>query len=418
MKISRRQLMVGGVAVSAAVILRPSDKGAAYDSYFSKLDKTLKTAGVGHPRLLIDLDRLDANIDQVTGRIRPPKTYRVVVKSLPSMDLLRYAMDRAGTRALMGFHQPFLNQVAETVPDANVLLGKPLPVQSAATFYDNLGDSEFDPATQLQWLIDSPTRLAQYQQLAQSLGTRMRVNLELDVGLHRGGFEDTETLLMAVDRIADDPTHLELAGFMGYEAFISKLPNIEGRLRQVIDHYKGLVAAARTAQPALFESELTYNIGGSQTYALYQDEPFFNDISAGSGLVMPTDFDMPTLADHQPACFIATPVLKQDDRVRIPGVEFASGLFAAWNPNRQQSFYIYGGNWQADYENPPGLIRNPLWGYSSNQEMVNASDRVNLAVGDFVFLRPRQSEALFLQFGDLLGIRNGAISERWSVLRS
>ena len=48
--------------------------------------------------------------------------------------------------------------------------------------------------------------------------------------------------------------------------------------------------------------------------------------------------------------------------------------------------------------------------------MVNASDRVNLAVGDFVFLRPRQSEALFLQFGDLLGIRNGAISERWPVL--
>jgi len=416
MKISRRQLVVGGLAVSAAAILRPPDKGGVYDTYFARLDQTLKQAGVGHPRMLIDLDRLDANIDQVTSRIQAPQTYRIVVKSLPSMELLRYAMDRAGTRALMGFHQPFLNQLALAVPDADVLLGKPLPVQAAARFYEELGDSDFDPQTQLQWLIDSEARLAEYQQLARSLGTRMRISLELDVGLHRGGFESAAALLPAVARIAADPQHLELAGYMGYEAFIAKLPNLEGRLRKVIDHYQSLVAACRGAQPALFEKDLIYNVGGSQTYALYQDEPFFNDISAGSGLVMPTDFDMPTLADHQPACFIATPVLKQEDQVRVPGVEFASGLFAAWNPNRQQSFYIYGGNWQADYESPPGLIRNPLWGYSSNQEMVNASDRVELAVGDFVFLRPRQSEAVFLQFGDLLAFRGGEITTRWPIL--
>jgi D-serine deaminase-like pyridoxal phosphate-dependent protein len=416
MKISRRQLIVGGVAVSAAVMLRPSNEGGAYSEYFAGLDRTLKGAGVAHPRMVIDLDRLDANIDQVVSRIKAPQTYRVVVKSLPSMDLLRYAMDRAGTRALMGFHQPFLNQVAVEIPDADVLLGKPLPVASAARFYEELGATGFDPQAQLQWLIDTPARLAEYQALARSLGTRLRLSLELDVGLHRGGFEDREAVVEAVSLIAADPDHLELAGFMGYEAFIAKLPNIEGRLQTVIDTYKGYVEAARVAQPGLFEKPMTYNVGGSQTYALYQDKPFFNDISAGSGLVMPTDFDLATLSDHQPACFIATPVLKQDDQVRVPGVEFAAGLFAAWNPNRQQSFYIYGGNWQADYENPPGLKRNPLWGYSSNQEMVNASDRVELSVGDFVFLRPRQSEAVFLQFGDLLGIRGDKVSERWPVL--
>lgn len=414
--LSRRNLILGGVAVSAAVLLRPGDKGASYDPYFDSLNKILQKSDIGHPRLLLDLDRLDANIDAVRANIKAPANYRIVVKSLPSMDLLRYAMERSGSRYLMAFHQPFLNRVTREVPDADILMGKPLPIASAASFYRELDATSFDPRTQLQWLIDTEDRLIEYQQLAQSMETRLRVNLELDVGLHRGGFEHEQDLLAAINRIAADPQHLQLGGFMGYEAFIAKLPNLEGNRRKVVERYKQMVAVAKGAQPELFESPLTYNVAGSQTYKLYQDDPFFNDISAGSGLVMPTDFDLPTLAEHQPACFIATPVLKRDDSVRVPGIDFTAGLFAALSPNMQQAYYIYGGNWQADYANPPGLVRNPVWGYSSNQEMVNASRRVDLAVGDFVFMRPRQSEALFLQFGDLLGYRDNQLTEAWPVL--
>lgn len=47
--------------------------------------------------------------------------------------------------------------------------------------------------------------------------------------------------------------------------------------------------------------------------------------------------------------------------------------------------------------------------------MVNASDRLDLRVDDFVFLRPRQSEAVFLQFGDLLTLRDGRLDGCWPV---
>jgi D-serine deaminase-like pyridoxal phosphate-dependent protein len=167
----------------------------------------------------------------------------------------------------------------------------------------------------------------------------------------------------------------------------------------------------------LFSRPVTLNIAGSQTYQLYRDDTFFNDLCAGSGLVMPTDFDMPTLAKHQPAVFIATPVLKKYSSVQVAGLEFASQLFSVGNPNRQQAFYIYGGNWQAGYESPPGLKRNAIWGHSSNQEMVNASNKVTLAVDDFVFLRPHQSEFVFLQFGDLITVRKGEIGESWPVFQ-
>ena len=40
---------------------------------------------------------------------------------------------------------------------------------------------------------------------------------------------------------------------------------------------------------------------------------------------------------------------------------------------------------------------------------------VDLAVDDYVFLRPTQSEFVMLQFGDLLPVKDGEIVGRWPV---
>lgn len=415
----RRHFLLGLGAAAAGTTwwLKPGDEGGPYSPYFASLNKELQDKRVSHPRMLIDLDRMDANIDEVRGSIRSPKTYRIVVKSLPSLPLLGYIMQRAHTNALMVFHQPFLNQVAAELSTADVLMGKPLPVAAARTFYQTLKHSGFDPRRQLQWLIDTGARLKEYQELARVLGVKMRVNLELDIGLHRGGFSDPEALTAALDIIAEDSQHLEFAGFMGYEAFITKLPNKSKTLRRAKESYHALIDAGKQHRPELFSGRLTFNIAGSQTYRMYEDDTFFNDICAGSGLVMPTDFDLPTLETHQPAAFIATPVLKHYDSVLISGLEKAAGLFSAWNPNRQQTFYTYGGYWKARCENPPGLRQNTLWGHSTNQDMVNASNKVKLGVGDFIFLRPTQSEFVFLQFGDLLTLRQGEIQDYWPVFK-
>ena len=415
----RRSFLLGtGTAViAAAAVLRESDQGGPYSPYFKSLNSSLQHTGLAAPAMIIDLDKLDANIDQVRNFIRAPKTYRIVVKSLPSLPLLQYIMQRANTNALMAFHQPFLNTIASECPAADVLMGKPLPVAAAARFYRQLKPGKFDPQQQLQWLIDTPQRLAQYQSLAQSLGVKMRLAMELDIGLHRGGFGDSVSLISALDTIAADPAHLEFSGFMGYEAHIAKLPGMQRVLRNAVGSYKEFYTAGKASHPALFSSRLTLNTAGSQTYQLYRDDTFFNDLCAGSGLVMPTDFDIPTLASHRPAAFIASPVLKKYDSVQLAGLEWAAGIFALSNPNRQQAFYIYGGNWQAEYESPAGLKRNAIWGHSSNQEMVNASNRVTLNVDDFVFMRPRQSEFVFLQFGDLVTVRDGAVSDAWPVFQ-
>jgi D-serine deaminase-like pyridoxal phosphate-dependent protein len=48
--------------------------------------------------------------------------------------------------------------------------------------------------------------------------------------------------------------------------------------------------------------------------------------------------------------------------------------------------------------------------------MLNGSSKVTLTEDDWVFFRPSQSEAVFLQFGDIAVYDQGEIVERWPVL--
>ena len=156
------------------------------------------------------------------------------------------------------------------------------------------------------------------------------------------------------------------------------------------------------------------NAGGSPTFRMYQNTETANEVSVGSALVKPTDFDLPTLVDHIPASYIAAPVLKSLDQTRVPILDLGK-LHALWDPNRERAFFTDGGYWKASPVSPAGLSANSLYGRSTNQELLNGSSSIDLAVDDWVFLRPSQSEFLFLQFGDIAVFEDGEISERWPV---
>ena len=410
-------------AVGAAVLLwtaRPRDEGGAYDDYFRSLNETLRQSGPARPSLVLDLDRLDRNIAVVTQSIRPPKHYRVVDKSLPSIPLIEYLFAHAHTDRIMSFNQPFLNVVAERLPRADVLLGKPMPVRAAEEFYRRL-HGDFDPSRQLQWLIDTPERLEQYRQLGDALGQHLRINIEIDVGLHRGGVADVATLERILALIAAHPERLELGGFMGYDPHVVKVPSWlrsrDSLFHEVLATYQGYVDYTRGHYPQLWNERITLNGAGSPTYRLYEHVDLLNDLSVGSAMVKPTDFDLDTLADHVPALFIATPVLKTAVGARLPGSDALSHLVEWWDPNRARTFFLYGGYWMAHLESPPGLRTNALFGRSSNQEMVNGSAAVPIQVDDYVFLRPTQSEFVMLQFGDLVVMRGGKIVDHWPVFQ-
>lgn len=412
----------GAVGVTTAFALKPSLSGSEYSPYFKRLNDEFMMKGPHKPAVFIDLARLDQNINTLQSKINAKANYRIVVKSLPSPPLVNYVMKATGTHRLMLFHLPFVQYVAEHLPKADILLGKPMPVGAVEAFYrKHSRDSQFRPELQLQWLVDTPKRLRQYQQLARELKVNMRINVEIDVGLHRGGLTSTEELVSILDIIDSDSSHLALSGLMGYDPHVVKLPpmlkSAELAFTESQQIYKRYIRVITDRYPEIDMDALCLNGAGSPTLELHSENSVINDVSAGSCLVKPVDFDIPSLADFIPASYIATPVLKKLKGTRIPSVETLSYFFRWWDPNQAQTFFIYGGQWMARYESPAGLQNNGLYGISTNQQIINGSVDVKLNVDDHVFLRPMQSEAVFLQFGNILAVRNGKIEAEWPILR-
>jgi D-serine deaminase-like pyridoxal phosphate-dependent protein len=416
--VTRRNLLLGGAAVAALAWARPRECRDGHSAYFASLNAILRANGIDCPVLLIDLDRLDRNIDRVVASVTrgSPRNYRVVVKSVPSPGLVDYIATRAKTDSGMVFHRPFIEDLARLRPRSDLLLGKPMPVAAAAAFYERHRGA-FDPSRQLQWLIDSEARLAQYLQLAQGRGLKLRINLEIDVGLHRGGFADPTALAGALQAIASHPEALSFAGFMGYDAHVAGLPGFlaGSEIPKVKARYAAFVDTLRRRFPQLAQAPLCFNGAGSPTFRNYETDSPLNDISVGSALLKPSHYDLTSLADFEPAAFIATPILKRQPSTGVPTLEWLAGPISAWDGNRADTLFAYGGNWLAEPVSPPGAQRIGIYA-SSNQEGYSVARGVPLACDDFLFLRPTQSEAVLLQFGDIVGIRDDRIERYWPVL--
>ena len=387
-------------------------------AYFQKLQKALAAAGLAEPVLLLDRAKLDKNIRQLKRQLPKNMAYRIVAKSLPSAPLLAHIAKQAKTDRLMSFNREMTEQLLAALPQADQLLGKPLPVAAVAGLFDGLSAVKAKRAArQVQWLVDTPERLAQYEALARKLKLKLRVNLEVDVGLHRGGMMPGANLDTALAHLAGSK-NLSLSGYLGYEPHLTKIPNLGGWRRRAKKGaetaYRDALAQARAHFDAAFIDKMVRNMAGSPTFGLYKDTELANELAAGSALVKPTDFDLPILKDFEAAAFIATPALKVSQEVRLPALEYANKMLG--KPKSGTGIFIHGGYWMAQAVWPQGLKTSGLFGRSSNQEFLLGPKNLPLAVDDFVFLRPTQSEAIFLQFPKIAVFDGRRICDIWQPL--
>jgi D-serine deaminase-like pyridoxal phosphate-dependent protein len=418
-KVSRRQFLYGGLAVGSLAgigALKPRAKGERHSAYFEEMSAALKAERLAKPTLLIDKAKLLENVVTLQKNINQRFAYRIVVKSLPSIPLLALLMKSTQSNRLMLFHQNFVQEIAAAMPHADILLGKPMPVLAAESTYQFFLEQtvDFNHEKQLQWLIDSEQRLQQYALLAKKLNVPMQINIELDIGLHRGGVKNTEELESMLALIEEEE-RLSFSGFMGYEPHVAALPGPKEKHRdEAQKKYLGFVKSAEAflRRPI---SDLTLNCAGSPTYQLYNHGDYcFNELAAGSCLVKPTDFDIETLADHVPASYIATPILKSLRKNPLP-INYVADFWRAWDPNKEKSFFTYGGYWKALPESPQGLEMSPIM-RSTNQDLYFGPEDIGLEQDDYIFLRPTQSEFVFLQFGDIAVYEGGRITAYWPIL--
>lgn len=392
--------------------------------YFEAITDALHNAGICTPTLVLDKERLDRNIDHLIDVLNKGFDYRLITKSLPSVPLLQYVMRRTGTQRLMCTHLPFLKQLVSHVPSADILMGKPFPIRAVRHFYDWHQQQNacacFAPEMQLQWLIDSPERLQDYETFASERNLNLRISLELDVGLHRGGFRRSSDLVEAVNFIGRS-RHLTLTSLMGYEAHIPKMPGYLGGPAKAFADAKGrylnFIRAIEDELGSEALLQLTLNTGSSTTYSLYSESSHASEISAGSALIKPLSLDITDDEERQPSAFIAAPVLRKVSKPEVPLSPALSALCRAIGILPRNAAYIYGGNWIAQPCYPEGAQRVRLHGRSSNQELYGLTAGTRLGEDDFLFFRPRHTAAVFQQFGQIAVYDNGKITDWWPVYR-
>lgn len=392
---------------------------------FARWNTELKAKAPGRDVTLVDLDALDHNIEVVKSQLGPAFALRVVTKSLPSLDLIEYVMNKAGTHRLMAFSEGLLRDLLLRFgSSADILLGRPTPIEAARRVFAESPRAAAD----VKWLVDTKERMIEYRELAVSVGRPLHVVVEIDVGLRRGGARTVTELLEMLAVMDSRDGLLRLEGFMGYEGHVPFAPpgfDSDVEFAAVHERYSDFVAAARQAYPAMFHRRMVMDSGGSGTYHRYSADLVtpVNEVSMGSAFLLPEHFADLSVFGLRPAAYQASAVLKRVDPAEVPFAEGYLPYLAQSNPSLETAYYMVGAGFPGELVHPAGLIVNPFMpegdgvkNLMSNQQLRNGPADLPLEVGDFVFYHPWEGGGLaWLSMLEVL--RDDTIIDRWPVFR-
>lgn len=294
-------------AVATAALLLPT--GCAHHPdpaarrYFEGLNQTLRTAGVGHPALLLDLDRLDHNLDAVKDHLKEPFSFRATAKSLPSIELIKYALARTGSHRVMAFHWRFFKELLAGLPaDSDILVGKTQPIAGVAEVWSGFDEAQREESQKrVTWLVDSPRTLKELVDFFAARRARLRVAVEIDVGLHRGGATNLTEFDAILTAIAAAGPAVTLVGLLGYDGHVPHVPgpssmhlgSMHRSFNGLQDQYRAFRQHLERNHPKLAATCTIFDGGGSGTYRLYGPSSPVNDIALGSALLKPGGFFTP-----------------------------------------------------------------------------------------------------------------------------
>ena len=398
----------------------PPDLDYPTAAYFQQIAADLDAAKVGSPVVLLDMDRADANIDAIASELVAPLSYRIVEKSLPSLDLLSYVSKRSGSDKLLVMHLPFLQPILDGLPDADILVGKAHLTAGVSAFFKGLpAGTDLDALTaRVAFMADGPERLAELVALAKSQSIKLRIAIEIDVGLRRSGLSDPAELAPML-QVLKDSSDVRFAGLLGYDGHVPHTPG--GTLDAVNEAWAEATALYQSFVDVLTKDfptlaalpDLVFNSGGTATFPMYKKGTPVNDVAVGGGVLRPGSYPDYVISMLKPAIFIAAPVIKQYDKPLLPffteeqSTELLSG---------RQGITVHGGRWPAYYTYPEDVQLAPLvndpteFSMVPNQGLLTAPPGTKIKAGDWLFMHPKESDALF-QFEQVLQVRGGHLTE-------
>lgn len=230
------------------------------------------------PCLLLDLDVFESNI-QTMSRFLGARgvAWRPHAKCYKSTKLARAVLDSGAiglTCAKLGEAEVF---AAAGITD--LLIANPLVGQKKLDRLVALGEIA-DPIA----IVDGREHVQALSAAASAAGVTLRTMIEVDIGMERCGVRPGEPARRLAELIAG-AAGLELAGIMGYEGHLLRLPNPAEKGRRIAAAIRELVATRDAIEAAGLRCGIV-SAGGTGSYHYTAGLEGVTEIQAGGGVFM------------------------------------------------------------------------------------------------------------------------------------
>lgn len=361
---------------------------------------TAATAHLDPPLAALDLTSLHANAADLVRRAAGTPV-RVASKSVRCRSVLERVLG-SGLTASGGFRGIMAYSLREAMWLAragaeDVLMGYPTVDRAA------LAELAFDPTLlqRITLMIDDVAQLDIVRAAAGTDRVRPRVCLDVDASLRVGPAHlgvRRSPLREAVDvaraaRIASD-RGFAVVGVMFYEAQIAGLPDTSFAVRMVKKASAAELSTRRRAVVDAVRAEVgaleIVNSGGTGSLEVSAADSVVTEVTAGSGLYVPTLFDRYHSFTPRPAMFFALPAVRKPTP-RIATL-FGGGYIASGPAGRTR---VPAPVWPRGLK----LLRNE--GAGEVQTPVAGAAAAELAVGDRVWFRHAKAGELCERFTEV-----------------
>jgi D-serine deaminase-like pyridoxal phosphate-dependent protein len=344
------------------------------------------------PALLIDLDRLQHNIDLMAGHLRKRgvawRPHAKAFKTPAIAHLLRRAGAIGVTVAKVSEAEVMAAGGIDDILIAHLVVGSSKAARLAALQHQ----------ADVKVTVDHPDQVGPLGQAAADTGVSIGTLVDVDLGMHRTGVATVEQAV-ALARLVSTTSGLRFDGLMGYEGHTLMIPD---RLEKqaAIALALGKLLAARDA---LAESGLTCRIisaGGSGSYQYTAGIPGVTEIQAGGGIF---------------ACQYYTKVCQVHGH--IPAISLLATVVSRPAPDR--AILDIGQKSVSQYRTPPVLPDYPncqITGLSAEHATLTISPGAAPQIGEKVHVIPGYSDFTLVLHDRVLGHRRGRVEAVWELL--
>ena len=234
------------------------------------------------PALLIDLDKMEANIQTmadyfttVNAMLRP----HVKTHKTPIIAHKQIAAGAIGvTCAKLGEAEAVIHAGVRDVLIANQVVGS----HKIARLINLARHSEIMVA------VDNPQNVRDISNAATAKGVTVRMLIEVNIGMNRCGVESGKPALELANQIRQSP-NLKFEGLMGYEGHTVARPDLKEREAGVREAMQHLIDAKHYLEKHGVEVSIMSG-GGTGTFNITGSIPEMTEVQAGSYVFMDSTY--------------------------------------------------------------------------------------------------------------------------------